>query len=219
MTSIVFPGFGNSSKNRTMPEGLDPASTALPGLAFSVHKKPIFRSAVFEASNGNEVRVSYSEFPRWEFELTYEFLEDRSGASSSLKTIMGFFTDMKGSFEQWLFKDPDDYLCQAAVMGEADATTTKFYFLRYLGSIGERIGQVDEDNDINLYLDGVLIDPADYTVTSNFVVFDAAPVSGTITADFQFYFVCRFLDDQQDYEKFMDQLWSLQTCAFKSILQ
>lgn len=293
MATIPFPGFGNSTANPAIPAGADPALTKLPGLAFSVHKKPMFKTKLIEATSGNEVRTSYTEFPRWEFELTYEFLEDRSGATSSLKTIMGFFTDMKGSFQSWLFKDPDDYVVANAKMGTADGVTTQFYFNRYLGSNGERIGQIDTANTITLYrtpaeartvpapagpytitvtnaatyvADGGVtkagvamtkvtaaptvgqysvntatgvytfaaadanvavvityrytLAPALYTVTlPNKAVFVTAPAAGAISADFQFYFVCRFSEDEQDFEKFMDKLWSLQTCSFRSILQ
>lgn len=292
MTTDTFPGFGNSQSDPTLPAALDPFNSPLPGLGFSVHKKPSFKTKIHESSSSREVRTSFTPFPRWDFELTYEFLEDRSGADSSLKTILGFFTQMQGSFSQWLFKDPDDYLVVNGPIGTSDNTILQFYFLRYVntGGLGERIGQVDDSNDINLYLSvaendnipgsgpytitvthsaafvedlgvtkggtpmvkvasapaagqysvaaGVytfnaadhgaavvisyryLIDPADYTVTMpNYVVFDSAPPVGELSADFQFFYVCRFLEDEADFEKFYDKLWNLQTCSFKSILQ
>ena len=64
------------------------------------------------------------------------------------------------------------------------------------------------------------VDAADYTITlPNSVVFNSAPASGTITADFQFYYACRFVDDSMDFEKFADKLWNLQSVQFKSIIQ
>lgn len=216
-----FPGFGNSTADPSIPAGADPAGTNLPGLAFSVHKKPTFRTNIKEAASGYEVRNALMQYPRWDFELTYEFLEDRTGAESSLKTIMGFFLQRQGSFDSWLFKDPDDYLVEAGVIGTGDGVTTQYPFLRSMGGFFEKIGQVDTDNDINVYFDGVLVDPADYTVTMpNLIVFDSAPAEDVeITADFQFFFACRFIEDQMDFEKFMDKLWALQTCEFRSIIQ
>jgi uncharacterized protein (TIGR02217 family) len=221
MSTEKFPGFGNSSSNPSIPAGADPFNSPLPGLSFSVHKKPQFRTRIAEAAGGQEDRNTLWEMPRWDFELTYEFLEDRSGADSSLKSIMGFFLEMGGSFDTWLFKDPDDYKVEAGYVGEGDGVTTQFYFRRALGNFREIVGQVDTDNDINLYADGVLIPASDYTVTMpNYIVFDSAPASGVeITADFQFFFVCRFIEDQMDFEKFMDKLWSLQSCEFRSVIQ
>lgn len=215
-----FPGFGNSTSDPSVPAAKDPFNSALPGLSFSVHKKPAFKTKITEAASGNEVRTAMMQYPRWEFELNYEFLEDSSGAESSLKTIMGFFLARQGSYDSWLFKDPDDYTVTGGYCGEADGVTTEFPFCRTLGEFHEKVGQVDTANPINVYVDGVLVDPADYTVTlPNLIVFDSAPTSGDVTADFQFFFACRFSEDEMDFEKFMDKLWSLQQCTFRSIIQ
>lgn len=66
-----------------------------------------------------------------------------------------------------------------------------------------------------------LVDPVDYTVTlPNVIAFDTAPPNGAIaTASFQYYFVCRFTDDQVDFNKFMNQLWELQELNFRSVIQ
>jgi hypothetical protein len=89
-----------------------------------------------------------------------------------------------------------------------------------MGGFNEKVGQVDTTNAITLYVDGVEVDPADYTITlPNSVVFDSAPVSGEVTADFQFFYACRFLEDSLDFEKFADKLWNLQTMQFRSIIQ
>lgn len=220
VSTIPFPGFGNSVSDPSIPAAADPFNTALPGLAMDVKKKPAFKTRISEAANGNEVRNALAEYPRWTFELSYEFLKDPAAGESSLKTIMGFFLARRGSFDSWLFKDPDDYLVTDGYCGEADAVTTQFSFCRTMGEFHEKVGQVDTDNDINVYVAGVLQDPADYTVLlPNLIVFDSAPAAGDVTASFQFFFACRFNEDEQDYEKFMDRLWSLQSCEFRSIIQ
>jgi uncharacterized protein (TIGR02217 family) len=220
MSTEFFPGFGNNPTNPSLPAGLDPFNTSTPGLSFSVHKKPFFKTNINEAASGKEVRTALMQYPRWDIELTYEFLEDRSGADSSLKTVMGFFLQRLGSWDTFLFKDPDDYLVVGGTCGDADGVTTEFPFCRTLGGFVEQVGQVDTTNTVNVYLDGVLVDPADYTVTMpNLIVFNTAPAAAEVTADFQFFFVCRFLEDQQDYEKFVDKLWNLQTCSLRSIIE
>lgn len=66
-----------------------------------------------------------------------------------------------------------------------------------------------------------LVDPADYTITlPNVIAFDTAPADGAVCiASFQYYFVCRFKDDQVEFNKFMDKLWELQELNFRSIIQ
>ncbi len=65
-----------------------------------------------------------------------------------------------------------------------------------------------------------LVDPSAYTVTlPNLLIFDSAPLDGSVvSATFDFWFVCRFIEDSMDFEKFSDKLWQLQKCDFKSIL-
>lgn len=304
MSTTPFPGFGNSISNPAIPAALDPFNSPLPGLAFSVHKKPMFNTRISESASGHEITNQLMQYPKWEFNLTYEFLEDRSGANSSLKTIVGFFCERAGRFDSFLFKDPDDYEQVRGWCGDSDGTITQFPFCRTFGGFVEKVGQVDTDNTINVYTDlneahtlpanpggtpvvqtvavnfppsggfgftadlgvtrnGVamtavpgppttatqysfdpltgiysfwstngapsaalvisytnFVDPADYTVTMpNLIVFDTAPTAGAVYADFQFFFACRFLEDQQDYEKFCDKLWNLQECDFRSFPQ
>lgn len=290
MSEIPFPGFGNSVANPAIPAAKDPFNSKLPGLAFSVHKKPSFRTRISSAASGNEVRNTLMQYPIWDFELTYEFLEDSSGADSSLKTILGFFLSRQGSFDSWLFKDPDDYLCDNHYCGDSDGVNLEFPFSRVMGGFRERVGQVDTSNTVTVFLtidengtipaspgpytitvanstdfvedlgvtkggtpmtrvtsapaagqysvaagvytfnatdenDAVVIryrytvDPADYTVTMpNRLIFDSAPPTGEVSWSGQFFFVCRFAEDQQDYEKFYDKLWNLQECNFRSII-
>lgn len=290
MSTTPFPGFGNSTTTPSIPAAKDPAKTALPGITYSVHKKPYFKTRVVESAAGNEVRTSFMEYPRWDFEFSYEFLEDRTGAESSLKTIMGFFLQMRGSYDTFLLKDPDDYLVEYGYCGDSDGGKTQFPFCRTVGGFTEKVNQVDTANTIAVYhqiaeasnipamgpytitvtqsaafhrdagvtkagvaMTKVTGAPAagQYAVTAgvytfnatdagaavvityaytvpganysvllpNYIVFGAAPGAGKIYADFQFYFACRFLDDQVDFEKFMDQLWSMQTCNFRSVIQ
>lgn len=292
MSTEPFPGFGNKTGDPTVPAGADPFNSALPGLAFSVHKKPMFKTHISEGAAGNEVRNALMQYPRWDFELTYEFLEDRSGANSSLKTIMGFFLARQGSYDSWLFKDPDDYQSVDGYCGTADGTITEFPLCRDMGSFSEKVGQLDMANPLSVThkitenqtipamgpytvtvtnaaafagdygvtkagtpmtkvtgapaagqyavntTTGVYtfaaadagaaivitysytISSGDYTVRQpNLIVFSVAPAAGDIHATFQFFYACRFVDDQVDFEKFVDKLWSLQSCNFRSIIQ
>lgn len=282
MSTAIFPGFGNSDLTPSMPEAKDPFWSPLPGLAYSVHKKPYFKTNIKEAANGNEIRGSLMPMPRWDFEFNYEFLEDSTGAQSSLKTIMGFFLQMGGSYESFLVKDPDDYLVTEGLCGISTGTDPEFPLNRPMGSFLERVGQVDLANPISVYVtlievytipnnsadpitvehadgyiktlsvttdgdpaaytveDGVytfpvsnqgardvsiryqyLVEPANYTVQmpNSIVMHSTPPEDSQVHASFQFFFACRFLDDQMDFEKFQDELWSLQSCNFRSIIQ
>lgn len=276
----------------------------LPGLRWSRTKKPEFRTKTESAVAGRELRTSRMPYPIWNFELEFEFL--RGNGEEEIERLMGFFLTQKGSFQEWLFHDWDDYQVTGQTLGEADGGTTGFPLMRTLGGFIEPIGQVDNaqlftfttmdvdvmtnsitvddhgmstgygpiqltatagtlpdgldlltnywiisngtnsiklatsaanaianmpvsindagmtgpflaSNSIAVYVAGVEIDPADYVVNVNEIVFDTAPTMGTITWTGKYYFVCNFLDDMAEFEEFMDKLWSLDTIAFKSI--
>lgn len=290
MSALAFPGFGNLASDNTKPAASNPSSS-LPGLAYSIHKKPLFKTRIAEGASGREQRVSLTDMPRWQFDLPYEFLEDASGLDSSLKQLMGFFLAMRGSYDTFLVKDPDDYLAVAGNCGTGDGTILQFPIRRTMGAFSETVGQVDDTNtitvsygitetdsvpgtgpytitvahaadfieDTGVTIGGVALTkvagvPAamqyavsagvytfnsaqhgasaaisyrytapgtDYTVTMpNQLVFGSAVADGTtVYIDCQFYFVCRFLDDTMDFEKFMNLLWSVGTVSLRSVLQ
>lgn len=293
MSELPLPGFGNDPDNNAIPAAANPAKTSLPGLTFEVHKTPNFKTNIKEAPSGNEVRNALMEFPRWDFELEYEYLRDQAQGTSSLQTLMGFFLQMRGSYDTFLFKDPDDYLVVNNSLGVGTGVLTSFGFMRSMGGFNELVGQVDTTNTIALYYTltqsevvpatpgpytitvdnfpivedlGVMlgmtplvkvtgapatgqyavvlatgvytfnaaqegdavdityryeVDDADYTIVlPNHVQFDTAPAEDVIvTASFQFFFACRFLEDSLDFAKFMDKLWNLNQCNFRSVIQ
>ena len=50
------------------------------------------------------------------------------------------------------------------------------------------------------------------------VTFATAPPSGAaITADFAWYFLCRFDDDSEDAEEFMSKLYALQSLKLRTV--
>src|SRR6478736_5712931 len=59
-----FPGFGNSVSDPSVPAAANPATSGLPGLAFSVHKRPTFKTNIAEAASGYEVRNAIADMPR-----------------------------------------------------------------------------------------------------------------------------------------------------------
>ncbi len=55
-------------------------------------------------------------------------------------------------------------------------------------------------------------------VQPNTLTFSGTPATGVaITADFAYAFICRFLDDQEDFENFMSGLWKVDSLKFRSV--
>lgn len=211
-----------------LPMTTPPVFPALPGLGFSVVKRPVFYTAAEKSGTGWQVGISYASTPTWEWDLTYEVLADllpSPTAASDLKRLLGFMLAMGGDFGRFLFQDPDDHSVAAQPLGTTDGTTTAFTLVRTFGAgaIGtEPVGYVNTDAAFNLYLDGALQSPTGYSVVTatpgaQQVVFTSPPLAGhTVSADFGYYFYVHF-KDSADFEKFANQLWDVKKITLESL--
>lgn len=196
------------------------SATALPGLTYSIHKRPTFSTSVYKGTPGVSVRRANMQYPIWEFDLTYEFLRDN--VNNEFQTLCGFFMSRLGGFDTFLLKDKDDYQVTGGSLGTGDGVTTQFPFLRSFGGFKEKVGQVDNGLTVNIYVNGVLKTAGtDYNIVlPNLVVFVSAPAAAAaITADFQFFFNCRFQEDTADFDKFADTFWELQKITLETVPQ
>lgn len=126
------------------------------GQGWSVQKQPTWKTVVQQATSGKEVRISLWNVPLWEFTLTYEVINAAqkyaySGmvpVASSIITanpyvandyaaIAGFFMARGGSFDSWLFDDPNDHATAQDIIGQGDGTSSQFQAKRNLGEFSE----------------------------------------------------------------------------------
>jgi len=198
---------------------------ALAGLAWSVTKTPTFQTRIQRAVSGRELRALDYPHPLWQFTLVYDFLRDDPGAGlDELRTLLGFFMLCQGAFGTFLFQDPSDYQVTGQQIGLGNASTAIFQLQRAMGTNlpgGGFLEPIVAPNVASaIYFDGITQDPASYSVdaSSGLVTFASAPRSGLIiTADFSYYFRCRFIDDKYDFENFMYRLWQLKKLTFISV--
>jgi len=200
---------------------------SLPGLAWSVTKTPTFQTRIQRAVSGRELRALDYPYPLWQFTLVFDLLRDNPTAGyDELRTLMGFFMLCQGSFGTFLFRDPSDHRVTSQQIGIGNASTTIFQLQRAMGSTLPGGGFLEPivapDVVSGLYLDGITQSPGSYSVDpeTGLVTFSTAPGSGLIiTADYSYYFRCRFIDDSYAFENFMFQLWQLKKLTFISVRQ
>jgi uncharacterized protein (TIGR02217 family) len=197
-----------------------PTFPVLPGQGWSVHKRPTFSTRVASHVSGREVRSPLYADTLYEFELTFDALS--SGASyagltnNSLQSLLGFYLQCQGQFGTFLYTDPTDNAVTGQVIGVGDGTTESFAFQRTLGGFTEPVSWVTSVAQV--YLNGVVQASGWSLVQPNTLTFTTAPGSSVaITADFSYAFVCRFLDDQEDFENFMNGLWKVDALKFRSV--
>lgn len=197
----------------------------LPGLAWSAVKTPTFQTRIQRAASGRELRALDYPYPLWQFVLVYDFLRDNPAAGyDELRTLIGFFMLCHGAFGTFLFEDPSDYQATGQQIGVGDASATVFQLRRAMGTAlpgGGFIEPIVAPNVIRtIYLNGITQNPSTYGVDpdTGLVTFETAPGDGLIvTADFTYYFRCRFIDDRYDFENFMHRLWQLKKLTFISV--
>ncbi|MGC2200920.1 MAG: DUF2460 domain-containing protein [Stellaceae bacterium] len=197
----------------------------LPGLAWTVTKTPTFQTRIQRAASGRELRALDYPYPLWQFALVYDFLRDDPAAGhDELRTLMGFFMLCNGAFGSFLYQDPTDYQVTGQLIGIGDASQSTFQLQRNIGTTlpggGFSEPIVAPDIVVAVYFNGIQQDPTTYSVdpSTGLVTFSTAPGSGQIiTADFSYYFRCRFVEDKYDFENFMYQLWQLKKLTFISV--
>lgn len=202
-----------------------PIFPSLPGLAWSVTKSPTFQTRIQRAVSGRELRALDYPYPLWQFTLVFNFLRDNPSAGyDELRTLMGFFLSCQGAYGTFLFRDLSDYQVAGQSLGTGDSSTTAFQLQRAMGTTlagGGFIEPIVAPNVVSaLYFDGITQNPAGYSVDpdTGIVTFETPPPTGLeITADFSYWFRCRFVDDSYDFENFMYRLWQLKKLTFISV--
>lgn len=206
----------------------------LPGLAWSVGKKPVFKTRIQNAGSGRERRLSDQPAPIWEFTLTYDFLRDKwdnrltpslpidPNGFDELRTLMGFFEQQQGRYLPFLFLDPTDRVQGALAVGAGDGTTTQF--ATALGLAAQLGGAPLDPNNppqgvAQISVNGATVGSYTFDPESGLLTFAAPPPAGSvITADTGYWYRCRFSDDTANFENFLYRLWRLKELSFVSLL-
>lgn len=198
-----------------------PSFPILPGQGWSVHKKPSYSTRVASHVSGREVRAPFYSNTLYEFELTFDGLASNAARpglfTNSLQSLMGLYLQVQGQYGTFLYTDPTDNTQAtsiSAVPATGDGTNKIFALQRTLGGVTEPVSWI---TGTPVVLDNGAAAGA-FTVSGNTIVFTTAPLAGhTIAATCTFAFNCRFLDDQADFENFMNNLWMVSSLKFRSV--
>jgi hypothetical protein len=180
-----------------------------------------------------EYRGSYYSAPIWEFEFPFTLMDN-----DDILIIGGFLNLLKGAFDTFYFRDPLNNVEDFA-LGTGDGSTTQFQLYRnwnywfteypYFPPFTTGYGEGGSDYSGSgygvpiwetpyIYLDGVL-QYSDYSISQRgLVTFTTAPADGVvITADFYFYYRCRFKEDYIGLENFNYNLWRTDSIVLVSV--
>jgi len=208
--------------------------TNLVGLGFTVLKTARFSTVVQQSTSFVETRVVQSRNPIWRWTLLYDVLSNNPNRIAvgesypDLQRLLGFYLKHQGMFDSFLFPDPDDGFVGPALVGGTpnpqaqlfvvqDAVTGISYSPIQRAMGGQFYEDItDLDGGITVFdnaiptTDYVIIGPG-VSITGaawagKVLQWNSAP-TGPVTAQFNFFFRVRFETDEQDFEKFVNQLW------------
>lgn len=194
----------------------------LKGLTFDITRTPIWKTGRQESLSGKESRISYQFYPRIKYNLVYEVLRDDI-ATSDFRALGGLYDAMQGSFDTFLYTDPDFNTVTDENFGTGDGTTQDFQLTAKFQNSGGP-GWPSIIQNLNgaptIKKAGVTqTSPTNYTLGATGIIhFVTAPAAAAaLTWTGAFYQRCRFTQDMLDFVKIMNRWWAAESVEFITI--
>jgi hypothetical protein len=218
----------------TLPAGGIPECGPIPIFPSVPQSFPVKLSVVMDTTVGTtkslrEMRVPQQQYPLWDIEIVFEELVDQTQNQTPYGPFSGL-TNYEQLVQQWLmmygqtgifgFTAPWDDSRTDQAIGTGDGTTMDFEVFRTWGQGAiATLAPVGMINVVtNVKINGSVVNPLNYNVTRSYLNFLTAPAAGvSITMTFSFYYVCRFTDDEQDFEEFSKNRWVLPSLKFRAV--
>lgn len=180
-----------------------------PGLLISkIKRTPMWSTRVQSTPSGREWRTRPMSFARYRLTLQYEFLRS-AAAYQEAQQLLGFFNARAGSYDSFLFSDPDDRAVTAQPFGVGDGVSKQWQLVRTLGGAVEPVYALD--GAAQIYRGGALVTSGVTVTDTGAVTFSTAPAAGVgLTWTGAYYWRVRFESDELELEKFLADFWRTQ---------
>ena len=198
----------------------------LTGQGWDIVRTPIWDTITQQSVSGKEVRIGNFTFPRWQWDFVYEGLRQgvvNNATYTEFAQLAGFYNARQGSFDSFLYTDQDDNAVVAQGIGTGDGTTTQFQLIRTFGAFVEPV--LAPNSVTAVKVNGVTKTlGTDYTIGAwgsanpGLITFTVAPGNTLpITADFSYYWPCRFVDDSIPFNKFVSNIYAAKKISIISL--
>lgn len=187
-----------------------------PGLSWGVSRKPIWNNRAQKTASGRRTVVEYSSYPMYLWTLRFNVLRQYS-TLTEMEELLGFFNQMRGIADLFLYKDIADYNCTNEPFGTGDGTTKKFQLQRAFGGHTEPV--YAPKVGLSIRKAGV-VQASGYTVSeTGLVEFATAPANGAaLDWTGEFYFRCAFTQDSMELiNQEGEGIWKSNAISFESI--
>jgi len=222
-----IPGYNNF--------GVIPVFPPLPQ-GYPIKVSPVMDTTIGTTKSLQETRVSQQEYPLWDIEILFEELRDQTQNAAPYAPFAGLhqysqlvqtWLGMYGRTGVFAFDCPWDNSRASQVLGIGDGKTYEFAFVRTWGTgalaTTAPVGMVN--NLISVTVSGVTVPSTQYYFSRNMLYFIGAdgraypPANGAeVAATFSYYYLCRFVEDEQDFEEFAKNRWTVPSLKFRAVI-
>lgn len=182
----------------------------LPGISWPVKRAPVFKNIIQTGITGQRTAVRQQFEPRWAYELEIEFVRNKTGFTE-FSDLLSVFQNCYGTFLPFLFNDIYDNHVADQTIGFGNGTINQFFLQRSLGGFNQRIAALNGSPVIKVA--GIT---SSATIDSfGVVTLPAPPASGqAVTWTGNYYWICRFAEDQLDLSQFLPNYWDVKSVKF-----
>jgi hypothetical protein len=206
-----------------------PIFPALP-VGYPVRLSIVMDTVVGTTKSLREMRVAQQMYPLWDIEIPFYELRDQTQNEAPYLPFAGYQEYMQ-LVQLWLmmygqtgvfgFNCPWDNSRSEQLIGAGDGTTTVFNVYRTWGvgatATTAPVGLINSVMQVNV--NGTIISPSAYVVGRDTITFSSPPGAGfNITMTFSYYYLCRFVEDEQDFEEFSKNRWTVPSLKFRAVL-
>ena len=227
--ALGYVVLNNTAINPVPSYGVIPIFPDLPE-GFPVNVDIVMDTTLGTTKSLREMRVAQQVYPLWDIELLFNELRDQTQNQTPYAPFVGFqqyeelvqlWISMYGQTNVFGFNCPWDNSRSAQLIGTGDGTTLIFPTYRTWGlGLQETIAPVGLINTVTqVAINGIGVSPSTYDVSRDSIVFHTAPGFGlAITVTFSYYYLCRFVEDEQDFEEFAKNRWVVPSLKFRAVI-
>lgn len=202
---------------------------------FPINVSPNFDTTVGTTKSLREMRVPQRLVPLWDIEILFEELLDQTQNQSPYVPFLGdqeyedlvqLWLMMYGQANVFAFDAPWDNSRSNQTIGIGDGSTYIFTIYRtWATGANATLASIGAINTVTqVQVNGVTVPSSNYSVERNKITFQDSggtqhpPGSGlAITMTFSFYYLCQFVEDEQDFEEFAKNRWKVPSLKFTSV--
>ena len=230
-STVNFDGLVRETLLQPTPpfeDGPIPIFPVLPQ-GFPIKFNPSMDTIIGTTKSLREMRVAQRRVPLWDIEILFEELRDQTQNQTLYAPFTGFqqyeelvqlWLMMYGQTNVFGFDCFWDNSRENQFIGAGDSRTQIFTIYRTWGQGAQAtlasIGLINEVFDVKI--NNILVPNSEYIIIRNKIYFNTPPaMSVPITMSFSFYYLCRFIADEQDFEEFAKDRWAAKSLKMRAV--